>query len=51
MSILSRLQIHIRASYLFHFATEHLRISEYIAEGYEGDAKGDIRKRHCLAET
>jgi hypothetical protein len=28
----------------FRYAIEHLRISEYISEGYNGDAAGDIRK-------
>jgi hypothetical protein len=35
----------VRPSHLFWYAIEHLRISEYIAEGYEGDAAGDIRKK------
>jgi hypothetical protein len=50
MSILSRLQIQY-TSYLFQLQLNTSGISEYIAEGYEGDAAGDIRKRHCLAET
>jgi hypothetical protein len=34
----------IWTSDFFRYAIEHLRISEYISEGYNGDAAGDIRK-------
>jgi hypothetical protein len=44
MSILSRLQIQYTSKLFIQFATELPGISEYIAEGYEGDAAGDIRK-------